>query len=85
MRCRGASFPRGRVVVGLHRIQFGASAGELGANKFDLFLQYLPPSAATPDADGYRYILRAMAKKAIGFTLFRVAVIGFLFVKFCDQ
>lgn len=66
-------------------------AGELGANKSDLMLQYLPPSAAVPDdAEGYHYIRRAMAKKAIadardaGLPFLRVSVSGYWPVNFGD-
>ena len=60
------------------------AATEIGANKFDLLLQYLPSSEPSPQAgDGSHYIRRAMAKKAIsdahdaGFAFLRVAVTGF--------
>jgi hypothetical protein len=69
-----------------------ARAGELGANKFDLMLQYIPPSAAIPEeADGYQYVRRAMAKKAIsdasdaGLAFLRVSVTGYWPVKFGDK
>jgi hypothetical protein len=60
----------------------GARAGELGADKFDLLLQYLPPSVPIPDVEGYRQVRRAMAKKAIAdardadITFLRVSVTG---------
>jgi hypothetical protein len=67
-------------------------ASELGANKFDLALQYLPPSAVAPEqAAPYNYIRRAMAKKAIadahdaGLSFLRVAVTGFWPVNFGDK
>lgn len=61
-----------------------AAAAALGANKFDLMLDYLapwPPAGAAPE--GYRRVRQAMAKKAIadahdaGLTFFRVAVTGY--------
>ena len=62
-----------------------AAGGKLGANKFDLLLQYLEPApdAAGRDAAGEHYIKQAMAEKAIadahdvGFTFLRVSVTGF--------
>jgi hypothetical protein len=60
------------------------SATELGANKFDLMLDYLAPSPPTgADPEGYRRVRSAMAKKAIadardaGLSFFRVAVTGY--------
>ncbi len=61
-----------------------ASAASLGANKFDLMLDYVapsPPAGANPE--GYRRVRRAMARKAIadardaGLAFFRVAVTGY--------
>jgi hypothetical protein len=61
-----------------------ASAAALGANKFDLMLDYLapsPPAGANPE--GYRRVRRAMAGKAIadardtGLAFFRVAITGY--------
>src|SRR5712691_9420546 len=66
-----------------------ASATALGANKFDLMLDYVapsPPAGANPE--GYRRVRQAMAKKAIadahdaGLTFFRVAVTGYSPVEF---
>ena len=64
-----------------------ASATMLGANSFDLTLEYLSPHTPTgvePQMlPSYRYIRRAMAKKAIadaadvGFKFLRVGVTGF--------
>jgi hypothetical protein len=66
-----------------------AAAAALGANKFDLMLDYLAPSPP-PGADprGYRRVRRAMAQKAIadgrdaGLKFFRVAVAGYSPVEF---
>src|SRR5438105_12098276 len=83
--CRAAALTIGIIY------SVAANAGELGANKFDLFLQYLPPSAPTPNAEGYHYITRAMAKKAIadardaGLAFLRVAVTGYWPVGFGNQ
>jgi hypothetical protein len=61
-----------------------AVAAAIGANKFDLLLQFLdtsPPAGA--DAEGYRRVRRAMAEKAIGdarnagLAFLRVAVTGY--------
>ncbi len=61
-----------------------ASATSLGANKFDLMLDYVtpsPPAGANPE--GYRRVRQAMARKAIadahdaGLAFFRVAVTGY--------
>jgi hypothetical protein len=67
-------------------------AGEIGANKFDLLLQYLPSSQANPDAgDGSLFIRRAMAKKAIadahdsGLSFLRVSVSGYFPVSIDDR
>jgi Bacterial Ig domain/Cellulase (glycosyl hydrolase family 5) len=68
-------------------IGFGSgptTAAAIGANKFDLLLQFLdtPPPAGVA-AEGYRRVRRAMAAKAIadardaGLTFLRVAVTGF--------
>ncbi len=66
-----------------------ASAAALGANKFDLMLDYLassPPVGA--NAEGYRRVRQAMARKAIadardaGLAFFRVAVTGYSPVEF---
>jgi Bacterial Ig domain/Cellulase (glycosyl hydrolase family 5) len=62
-----------------------ASAAELGANKFDLFQQYVgaSPAVAGRDAAGEHYIKQAMADKAVadahdaGLTFLRVSVTGF--------
>jgi hypothetical protein len=62
-----------------------ASGAELGANKFDLLLQYLEPApaAAGRDAAGEHQIRQAMAEKAIadahdaGLAFLRVSVTGF--------
>lgn len=63
---------------------YHASATTLGANKFDLMLDYVapsPPSGASPDA--YRRVRSAMGRKAIsdaryaGLRFLRVAVSGF--------
>ena len=71
---------------------FGARAGELGANKFDLALQYLPSSVPISEGtDGYLRVRRAMAKKAIadardaGIPFLRVSVTGFWPVNFGDK
>jgi hypothetical protein len=63
---------------------FPASASALGANKFDLMLDYVAPAPpAGADPAGYRRVRRAMAEKAIldardaGLTFFRVAVTGY--------
>jgi hypothetical protein len=61
-----------------------ATAAAIGANKFDLLLQFLdtPPPAGV-DAEGYRRVRRAMAEKAIadardtGLAFLRVAVTGY--------
>jgi endo-1,4-beta-mannosidase len=69
----------------------GARAGELGVDKFDLLLQYLPPSVPIPDVEGYRQVRRAMAKKAIAdahdadITFLRVSVTGYWPVNFEDK
>ena len=61
-----------------------ATAAAIGANKFDLLLQFLdtpPPAGLT--AEGYRRVRRAMAEKAIGdardagLAFLRVAVTGY--------
>ena len=61
-----------------------AAAAAIGANKFDLLLQFLdtqPPAGA--NAEGYRRVRRAMAEKAIGdargtgLAFLRVAVTGY--------
>ncbi len=61
-----------------------ASAASLGANKFDLMLDYVapsPPAGANPE--GYRRVRRAMAKKAIadardaGLAFLHVGVTGY--------
>src|SRR5581483_8775794 len=65
----------------------------LGANKYDLALQYLPPSSDNDrvDQSGYIYVRRAMAKKAIadardaGLSFLRVAVTGFWPVSIGDS
>jgi len=66
-----------------------AAAASLGANKFDLMLDYLtpsPPAGANPE--GYRRVRQAMARKAIadahdaGLAFFRVAVTGYSPVEF---
>ncbi len=61
-----------------------AAAAALGANKFDLMLDYLAPSPpAGSEPKGYRRVRRAMAQKAIadasdaGLSFFRVAVTGY--------
>jgi hypothetical protein len=61
-----------------------ALAGELGANKVDLMLQYTPfPAPSGNDVEGYRALRRDMARKAIedaraaGLSFFRVAVTGY--------
>src|SRR6266571_3512267 len=61
-----------------------ATATSLGANKFDLMLDYIAPSPpAGADAEGYRRVRRAMARKAIadardaGLGFFLVAVTGY--------
>jgi hypothetical protein len=61
-----------------------ASAANLGANKFDLMMQYTEYYAPTGvDSDAFHKIRRAMARKAIadardaGFTFLRVAVTGY--------
>jgi hypothetical protein len=61
-----------------------AAATMLGANKFDLMLDYVAPVApAGINPDGYRRVRRAMGRKAIldgrdaGLTFFRVAVTGY--------
>ena len=64
------------------------SATELGANKFDLMLDYVgsPPAGANPE--GYRRVRRAMSQKAIadardaGLGFFRVAITGYSPVEF---
>jgi len=54
-----------------------AWGGELGADKFELALLYLPPSVTVPEGqDAYRFVSRALAKKAIADA--RDAGIGFL-------
>src|SRR5260370_39074717 len=77
----------GALVIGWQAFCLSASpaaATLLGANKFDLMLDYVAPSPpAGADPDGYRRARRAMAKKAIedardaGFGFFRVAVTGY--------
>jgi len=89
--------PRGLTVVGGLLIvwqialvaAFPASASALGANKFDLMLDYVVPSpAAGADPEGYRRVRRAMAEKAIadardaGLSFFRVAITGYGPVEF---
>jgi hypothetical protein len=59
------------------------AAAPLGANKFDLLLQYEGYSDFTDRSDAYRHVTRAMARKAIldakdaGFAFLRVSVSGF--------
>jgi hypothetical protein len=56
---------------------------ELGANKFDLLLQYIGRASGGDGSPAYLQITRAMAEKAIldaedvGFTFFRVSVSGY--------
>jgi len=61
-----------------------ATAAAIGANKFDLLLQFLDtPPPAGANAEGYRRVRSAMAEKAIadardaGLTFLRVAVTGY--------
>src|SRR5260370_31077565 len=61
-----------------------AAATSLGANNFDLMLDYVAPSPpAGAGLDGYRRVRRAVAKKALedaraaGLGFFRVAVTGY--------
>ena len=66
-----------------------AAAAALGANKFDLMLDYVAPSPpAGADPEGYRRVRQAMAQKAIAdardavLAFFRVAVTGYSPVEF---
>jgi hypothetical protein len=61
-----------------------ATAAAIGANKFDLLLQFLDtPPPAGANVEGYRRVRRAMAEKAIGdardtgLAFLRVAVTGY--------
>jgi hypothetical protein len=60
-----------------------AAATPLGANKFDLLLQYEGYSDYSDRSDVYRHVTQAMARKAIwdakdaGFTFMRVSVSGY--------
>jgi hypothetical protein len=69
-----------------------AEAGQLGANKVDLLFNYLPPPVAIPEGNvGYRFVRRAMAKKAIldardaGLTFLRVSSTGYRPIDFDDK
>lgn len=59
------------------------AATQLGANKFDLLLQYEGYSQYSDRSDAYRRLTRAMARKAIldakdaGFSFLRVSVAGY--------
>jgi hypothetical protein len=66
-----------------------AAAGALGANKFDLMLDYVAPSPpAGADPEGYSRVRQVMAEKAIldardaGLGFFRVAITGYSPVDF---
>ena len=66
-----------------------AAAASLGANKFDLMLDYVAPSPpAGADPEGYGRVRQVMAEKAIldardaGLGFFRVAVTGYSPVEF---
>lgn len=69
----------------------GAFAGSLGANKFDLLLQYVLPGPDRENVAGYRHIRQAMAQKAIadagdaGLRFLRVAAAGFFPADFDDR
>src|SRR5947208_6592099 len=77
----------GALVIGWQAAALCASpvaATTLGANKFDLMLDYVAPSPpAGADPEGYRRVRRAMARKAIadahdaGLGFFCVAVTGY--------
>jgi Big-like domain-containing protein/cellulase (glycosyl hydrolase family 5) len=63
--------------------RFASAATPLGANKFDLLLQYEGYNDFTDRSDAYRRVTRAMARKAIfdakdaGFGFLRVSVAGY--------
>ncbi len=60
-----------------------AVGADLGANKFDLLLQYTGRASGGDGSQAYRRVTRAMGEKAIrdgkdvGFTFFRVSVTGY--------
>lgn len=83
---RGVHVASGAIAVTLLLVAAAspAAATMLGANKFDLMLDYVapnPPPEANPD--GYRLVRKAMGKKAIldarsaGLTFLRAAVAGY--------
>ena len=71
------------VLVVVLACAYRADAGELGANKFDLLLQYTGRASGGDGSPAYLRVTRDMGRKAIqdgadaGFVFFRVGVTGF--------
>ncbi len=94
LRFSKAAFRWGRAIVimiGAVTCACGAAAGDMGANKFDLLMQYTGRASGGDGSPAYLRVTRAMGRKAIldgadaGFTFFRVSAPGFLSTAATDK